>query len=67
MPRRLNGILYRSTVGNQSVCVDNMITLQHSQEAHGQVEKQGGLLKTIGGTKVRMLREDGGIRKLHAC
>jgi hypothetical protein len=38
-----------------------------SQEAHGQVEKQGGLLKTIGGTKVRMLREDGGIRKLHAC
>jgi hypothetical protein len=38
-----------------------------SQEAHGQVEKQGGLLKTIGGTKVRMTREDGGIRKLHAC
>jgi hypothetical protein len=38
-----------------------------SQEAHGQVEKQGGLLKTIGGTKVRMVREDGGIRKLHAC
>ena len=38
-----------------------------SQEALGQVEKQGGLLKTIGSTKVRMLREDGGIRKLHAC
>jgi hypothetical protein len=38
-----------------------------SQEAHGQVEIQGGLMKTIGDTKVRMLREDGGIRELHAC
>jgi len=38
-----------------------------SHEAHGQVEEQGGLLKTIGGTKIRMSREDGGIRKLHAC
>jgi hypothetical protein len=37
-----------------------------SQKAHGQVEKQGGLLKKIGSTKVRMSREDGGIRKLHA-
>jgi hypothetical protein len=38
-----------------------------SNEACGQVEKQGGSLETIGGTRVWMLREDGGIRKLLFC
>jgi hypothetical protein len=38
-----------------------------SQASYGQVDKQGGLMKSVGDTKVRMATHAGGIRKLHAC
>jgi hypothetical protein len=38
-----------------------------SQASHGQVDRQSGLLKSVGDTRVRMAAHTGGIRKLHAC
>lgn len=38
-----------------------------TEAAYGHVDNQGGLLKSIGDTKVRMERHTGDVRKLHAC
>ena len=35
--------------------------------AYGQVDKHNGAQKAIGNTKVRLVKEDGGMRKFHAC
>lgn len=37
------------------------------EASYGQFEKQDGLLKTIGDTRVHMVQHAGGMRKLHAC
>ena len=38
-----------------------------TEAAHGHVERQGGVLASVGNMKVRMERADGGVRRLRAC